>query len=164
MNKKLIIFISFILIIIVLSLALIFKFNKQDIDENNNLNEENSENESVDNMDKIKLKVNNIEYEVVLEDNDTVKDLIKLLPLNINMSELNGNEKYYYLDNNIRSNPSKVDKINTGDIMLYGNDCIVIFYESFNTSYSYTRIGKIVNINNLKENLGSGNVNVVFEK
>ena len=164
MNKKVIIFISFILIIIVLSFILIFKFNKQDIDENNNLNEENNKNESVDNMDKIKLKVNNIEYEVVLEDNDTVKDLIKLLPLNINMNELNGNEKYYYLESIVSSNPSKVGKINTGDIMLYGNDCIVIFYESFNTSYSYTRIGKIVDSNNLKENLGSGNVNVVFEK
>ena len=164
MNKKVIIFISFILIIIVLSFILIFKFNKQDIDENNNLNEENNKNESVDNMDKIKLKVNNIEYEVVLEDNDTVKDLIKLLPLNINMNELNGNEKYYYLESIVSSNPNKVEKINIGDIMLYGNDCIVIFYESFNTSYSYTRIGKIVDSNNLKENLGSGNENVVFEK
>ena len=159
MNKKIII-ISLILIII-LSIFLIFKF-KNNIDEDNELN--NNVNESVDSMDKIKLKINNNEYEVLLEDNDTVKDLIKLLPLNINMSELNGNEKYYYLDNSIRSNPSKVDKINTGDIMLYGNDCIVIFYESFNTSYSYTRIGKIVNRSNLKENLGSSNINVLFEK
>ena len=159
MNKKVII-ISLVLIII-LSIFLIFKF-KNNIDEDNELN--NNVNESVDNMDKIKLKINNNEYEVILEDNDTVKDLIKLLPLNINMSELNGNEKYYYLDNSIKSNPSKVDKINTGDIMLYGDDCIVIFYESFNTSYSYTRIGKIVNNTNLKENLGSSNINVLFEK
>ena len=160
MNRKVLI-ISLILIIIILSIFLIFN-KKQNIEVNNNI-EENT-NESEDNMDKIKLKVNNIEYEILLENNDTVKDLINLLPLNINMSELNGNEKYYYLDNSIRSNPSKVGKINTGDIMLYVNDCIVIFYESFNTSYSYTRIGKIVDSSNLKENLGSSNVNVVFEK
>lgn len=160
MNRKVLI-ISLILIIIILSIFLIFN-KKQNIEVNNNI-EENT-NESEDNMDKIKLKVNNIEYEILLENNDTVKDLINLLPFNINMNELNGNEKYYYLDNSIRSNPSKVGKINTGDIMLYGNDCIVIFYESFNTSYSYTRIGKIVDSSNLKENLGSSNVNVVFEK
>ncbi len=159
MNKKIVI-ISLILIII-LSIFLIFKF-KNNIAKDNELND--NVNESVDSMDKIKLKINNNEYEVLLEDNDTVKDLIKLLPININMSELNGNEKYYYLDNSIRSNPSKMSKINTGDIMLYGNDCIVIFYESFNTSYSYTRIGKIIDSSNLKEDLGSSSINVLFEK
>ena len=159
MNKKIII-ISLVLIIIILSLLLIFNFNKRSKEDNKLL----ENNESVENMDKIKLKINNIEYEVILENNDTVKDLIKLLPLNINMNELNGNEKYYYLDSSIRSNPSKVGKINTGDIMLYGDDCIVIFYESFNTSYSYTRIGKVVNTENLKENLGSSSINVLFEK
>ena len=44
--------------------------------------------------------------------------------------------------------------------MLYGNNCLVIFYESFSTTYSYTKIGHIENIDNLKENLESGNVEI----
>ena len=112
----------------------------------------------------MKIIIDNQEYIVNLENNSTVNKMLELLPLDIEMNELNGNEKYYYLESIVSSNPSKVEKINIGDIMLYGNNCIVIFYESFNTSYSYTRIGKIVDSNNLKENLGSGNVNVVFEK
>lgn len=33
--------------------------------------------------------------------------------------------------------------------MLFGSSYLVIFYENFNTSYSYTRIGKINNANDL---------------
>ena len=39
----------------------------------------------------------NKEYELELEDNETVNDFLKQLPLSISMSELNGNEKYVYL-------------------------------------------------------------------
>ena len=48
--------------------------------------------------------------------------------------------------------------------MLYGSDCLVIFYENFDTPYSYTRIGKIDNVDNLKDVLGNGNVNVMISK
>lgn len=46
--------------------------------------------------------------------------------------------------------------------MLYGSNCLVLFYETFNTSYSYTKIGKIENSMNLSSVLGSGKVNVTF--
>ena len=38
--------------------------------------------------------------------------------------------------------------------MLYGNNCLVIYYKSFDTSYSYTKIGHIDNL----PDLGSENV------
>lgn len=73
-------------------------------------------------------------------------------------SELNGNEKYYYLttDSNVP------DMIHTGDILLFGSSCIVLFYEDFSTSYSYTPIAHIEDINGLKSALGSGNVTIIF--
>jgi len=44
--------------------------------------------------------------------------------------------------------------------MLFGDNCLVIFYKSFDTSYSYLKIG---HINNLPD-LGSGNTTVRLEK
>ena len=107
----------------------------------------------------MKLIINGNEYIVNLEDNDTVSGLINLLPLEINMNELNGNEKYFYLDDILPTNSYKPGHIEAGDIMLYGNDCLVIFYKSFDTPYSYTKIG---HVNNLPD-LGNDNVLVKFE-
>ena len=106
----------------------------------------------------LSLQVNGKTFKITLEENETTEALTKVLPLKIIMNELNGNEKYYYLDTMLPSNPIRVEKIESGDIMLYGDNCLVIFYEDFKTTYSYTRIGKIENTEGLKEALGSGNV------
>ncbi len=111
-------------------------------------------------MSTMNLIINNNKYTVNLEDNNTVKELLKLLPLEIEMNDLNSNEKYYYLDSELQINSEKVNSIKAGDIMLYGNNCLVIFYDDFNTSYSYTRIGKIVDTTNLKDDLGNNNIKV----
>ena len=106
----------------------------------------------------LSLQVNGKTFKITLEENETTEALTKVLPLKIIMNELNGNEKYYYLDTMLPSNPIRVEKIESGDIMLYGDNCLVIFYEDFKTTYSYTRIGKIENTEGLKEAPGSGNV------
>ena len=74
------------------------------------------------------------------------------------MEELNGNEKYIYLDETYPTNSYNPKHINKGDVMLYGDNCLVIFYKSFDTSYSYTKIGHIDNL----EELGNESINVKF--
>lgn len=111
---------------------------------------------------KMNINIDGKKYSVSLEDNETVKELILRLPLELKMNELNGNEKYYYLDESLPTSSERVGRIQKGDIMLYGDDCLVIFYESFNTPYSYTRIGRIDNPDNL--NLGSGKVSVLLSE
>ena len=109
----------------------------------------NMTNNSSEVINSMKVFINNKEYNLELEDNDTVKELIKLLPLQFEMNELNGNEKYAYLDAMLPTNSTNPYEINTGDVMLYGNNCLVIFYKTFKTNYSYTKIGHIDNMPNL---------------
>ena len=93
--------------------------------------------------DSVKLITDEAEYDVELEDNPTAKAFLDLLPLEVDMDDLNSNEKFVTLNTTLTSKPEKVNQINSGDLMLYGDDCIVVFYESFNTSYEYTRIGHV---------------------
>ncbi len=110
----------------------------------------------------ITVTINGREFSATLYDNETARTFKELLPLTLDMSELNGNEKYYYLPDSLPRNSSVPSGINAGDIMLYGSDCIVIFYESFSTSYSYTPIGKIDDPDGLAAALGSVSVQVAF--
>ena len=128
--------------------------NTNNIPEENNIIIDNNSSKEVN--DLVKIKINNQEYIMQLEDNETVKSLINMLPLEITMHELNGNEKYSYLDNTLPTNPINPKHINRGDVMLYGDNCLVIFYKSFDTSYSYTKIGHIDDL----PDLGTNNITV----
>ncbi|PPS21904.1 hypothetical protein DJ52_08065 [Brachyspira murdochii] len=110
----------------------------------------------------VNVKIKDKEYKLKLYDNQTAKDFLALLPLTVNMNDLNSNEKYYNLSKNLTTKTENIGSIKTGDFLLYGNNCIVLFYESFRTSYSYTRLGYIENTESLKETLGSGSVEITF--
>lgn len=119
-------------------------------------------NDKEENALSITVTVNGHAFSTTLYDNETARAFKERLPFTLDMSELNGNEKYYYLPESLPRNSSRPSVINAGDIMLYGDDCVVIFYESFSTSYSYTPIGKIDAPDGLAAAIGSGNAQVVF--
>ena len=112
----------------------------------------------------MKIKIHDAEFMAALEPNETARAFAALLPMELPMTELNGNEKYHYLMSGLPSAPERVGHIEAGDIMLFGENCVVVFYQSFDTPYSYTRIGKISNIETLAENLGTGDVTVSFQR
>ena len=109
------------------------------------------------------LIVNGKKFNIKLCANKTAKEFRKLLPMKITMDELNGNEKYFYMDKKLTSSPEKIKNIKTGDVMLYGDDCLVVFYADFTTTYQYTRIGHITNTAALAHALGGGSVVVNLE-
>ena len=111
----------------------------------------------------INIIVGSKTFTATLADSETGEAFAALLPLTVTMKELNGNEKYHYLSTSLPTAAYRPGTIHSGDLMLYGNNCVVLFYETFNTSYSYTRIGAIDNPSGLAAALGSGNVSVRFE-
>ena len=110
----------------------------------------------------VNLRINNKEYKLILYDNDTAIDFLRMLPLTITMNDLNSNEKYYNLSKSLTTKSERAGSIKRGDFMLYGNNCLVLFYESFSTSYSYTKIGYIENTDGLKDSLGMGSIEITF--
>ena len=113
-------------------------------------------------MTTIDIDIHGTTFTAQLEDNATARAFLDLLPATLTMDELNGNEKYHYLDSPLPSEPQRVGTIHAGDIMLYGSDCIVVFYQTFRTPYSYTRIGSITDPTQLAAALGSAAASVTF--
>lgn len=83
----------------------------------------------------------------------------------LKMSELNGNEKYrYFSTRTFPTNEKRYKKVRAGDVMLYGDDCLVIFYKTHKTSYKYTKIGRLTSTKGLARAAGKKSVNVRFSK
>ena len=110
--------------------------------ENNIVNDEETVTEGSENMNnqneeiKINLIVNHKTFTATLNHNETVNELISMFPMTLHMSDLHANEKYNYLSSSLTTNSNTPERIHAGDIKLFGNNCLVVFYDSFSTSYS----------------------------
>ena len=148
------------IIICVLAISLLIMItgcNKKESISSNKIVEDKNSNKVIN---SVKVIIEKKEYTINLENNSTAKSFANMLPQELTMSELNGNEKYVYLDNTLPENSSSIKKVIAGDVMLYGNNCLVIFYKSFNTLYSYTKIGHIDNL----PDLNGDRITVLFKK
>jgi hypothetical protein len=112
---------------------------------------------------KINIKVNSKTFTATLLDNKSAKAFKEMLPLTMEMTELNGNEKYVDLPNSLPTNSYNPQTIKNGDLMIYGTKTLVLFYKNFSTPYSYTKLGSLDDVTGLTTALGSGNVTVTFE-
>ena len=112
---------------------------------------------------QMRIKIDSSTFTATLYDNATATAFKNMLPMTIKMSELNGNEKYFDLSVNLPTNASNPGKIQSGDLMIYGSNTLVLFYKTFSTSYSYTRLGRINDTTGLDAAVGSGSVTVTYK-
>lgn len=132
--------------------------------ENNSIENNGNTCNSNENMSsKIKIKIGTSTFNATLENNATATAFKAMLPMTINMTDMNSNEKFIDLSASLPNNALNPKTIQTGDLMLYGSRIFVLFYKTFSTSYSYTRMGRIDDTAGLTAALGSGNVSVTFE-
>ncbi len=114
-------------------------------------------------MNKMKITIGSKTFTATLYENPTVTALKAMLPLTLEMTELNGNEKYFHLATELPVDAAKPGTIQAGDLMLWQSNSLVLFYKTFRTSYSYTNLGRIDNASELATAVGSGSVTVKFE-
>ena len=67
-------------------------------------------------------------FAITLSDNAAARAFAGQLPLTLDMSELNGNEKHAELREALPADASRPGTIQNGDLMLYGTNTLVVFY------------------------------------
>lgn len=95
------------------------------------------------------------------ESADAFRELLGDGSLTVSMSDYGGFEKVGSIGQSIPRNDTQIST-ETGDIMLYQGDKIVIFYGS--NSWSYSRLGRIDNASaeDLISALGNGDTDITF--
>ncbi len=101
---------------------------------------------------------------ITLADNEAARAFADMLPLTLDMPDLNGNEKHVDLPRALPANASRPGTIRSGDLMLYGSKTLVLFYLTFESSYAYTRLGQVDDAGNLAQALGRGSARITFSR
>jgi hypothetical protein len=114
------------------------------------------------NEQRIWMKVGERRLSIILADNETSRAFAARLPLTLDMPDLNSNEKHVTLAQKLPSTPYRPGTIHSGDLMLYGSSTLVLFYLTFDSPYSYTRIGRVEGVDDLAQVLGRHSARVVF--
>ena len=103
-------------------------------------------------------------FAITLADTEAAHAFAAMLPLTIDMPDLNSNEKHAELAEALPTRTVRPGTIRSGDLMLYGSRTLVLFYLSFDSVYSYTRLGRLDNPADLQQVLGKGTVRITFSK
>ncbi|MCR4605102.1 MAG: Ig-like domain-containing protein [Eubacterium sp.] len=104
-------------------------------------------------------------FDLTIVDNESGKQLYDALPKTLTMTDLDGHSKTVS-DSEIIFDPDEYrpGTLESGDLMLYGMNRYELCYETYNTGYAYTMLGKVSNASELKDALGATGVSITIVK
>lgn len=103
-------------------------------------------------------------FAITLADTEAARSWAAMLPLTLDMPDLNRNEKHVQLPRALPTATTRPGTIRNGDIMLYGSQTLVVFYLTFDSAYAYTRLGRVDDPAGLAQALGSGTARITFSQ
>ena len=110
----------------------------------------------------ITVQIDRQHFTLTLNDSPAARAFVNRLPLTLDMAELNGNEKYADLAEALPENPVRPGHLRAGDLMLYGDKTLVLFYSRFDSGYRYTPLGRVDNPVGLAQAVGNQSVKIHF--
>lgn len=108
------------------------------------------------------LTVEGVTFPATFADNQGAEALADLLtdgPLTLSLEDYGGFEKVGSLGQSLPTSNTHIST-QSGDIMLYQGNQIVLFYGS--NTWSYTRLGQVTDLTGWQEALGHGDVTVTL--
>ena len=124
----------------------------------------NATQKKVPGMTSIHIQIGEKVFTARLENNETARAFAAMLPLKLDMRDLNDNEKVVELSKKLPGEVSSPGTIREGDLMIWSSRSLVLFYKTFPTPYRYMRLGRIEDPTGLAEAVGTGSVTLTFEK
>lgn len=90
-------------------------------------------------------------------------ELASRLPLELDMRELGGNEKYCYTGRPFPGEAEVPERVLSGELWAFSGDCLVLFYEDHaNEGYEYVYLGSVDDPTGLASALGTGAARVAL--
>lgn len=108
------------------------------------------------------MTVGDRRFVITLADSPAARAFAAQMPLTLDMADLNRNEKHAELPIALPTSAARIGTIRSGDLMLYGSTTLVVFYLTFESSYSYTRLGRVDRPEDLAKALGAGSARIRF--
>ena len=138
--------------------------NENIVTEKNKTSEKKKKEEEEKDVEYIQIKVNNRVLNVKLEDNSSAKAFAEKLnngDILVKASDYGDFEKVGPLGFSLPTNDTRITTT-PGDLILYQGNQITLYYDT--NTWNFTKLGKVEGVSKeeLKEVLGSGDVELVF--
>ena len=116
-----------------------------------------------DSMPTINIQIGNKNFTAALYDNESARTIVEEMPFTVKMNDFANQEKVINLSFTLPSARTETPAtIKAGEIYLWSDNNLVLFYTTFSNSYSYVPVGYITDVIGLTDALGSGSVEITF--
>ncbi|OYQ67960.1 cyclophilin-like fold protein [Aerococcus sp. 1KP-2016] len=116
-------------------------------------------------MFDVLLETTDRTYEAVFYENELTEILVDAMPFTIDLRDFMGQEKVGSIPIKLPSlKAQQVGTVEKGHLYLWANTDLVLFYKTFDTTYSYVNIGYFKNAKEVDALVSATEITVILRK